>query len=171
VVDEQLAAEYRLLAADSIARFGGRYVIRSGAIVNVEGERPPQQRIVVLEFPTLKHAHDWYGSPEYAPARKLRATALKRRLTFVEGVPARNLDDACKSPDTTSVKEIYHAEGVVREMRPQLGRPPDGRNGRDRMPRVRGGLLQYRSHPRCPVPLQRKPPTGSRTGSRNRSRG
>ena len=77
VVDEQLAAEYRSIAADSIARYGGRYVIRGGAIDIVEGERPSEQHIVVVEFPTMKHAHDWYRSQEYAPALKLRATALR----------------------------------------------------------------------------------------------
>jgi len=104
VVDETLAAEYRSLAANSIARYGGRYVIRGGAIENVEGDRPLEQRIVVVEFPTMKHAHDWYRSQEYAPALKLRATALKRRLTFVEGVPVEKPDDA-RAPDTTSVKD------------------------------------------------------------------
>jgi len=105
VLDETLAAEYRSLAAESIARYGGRYVIRGGAIDNVEGDRPPEQRIVVVEFPTMKHARDWYGSREYAPARKLRATALKRRLTFVEGMPP-DPDDPRELGDTTSGKGV-----------------------------------------------------------------
>ncbi len=104
VVDEQLAAEYRSIAADSIARYGGRYVIRGGAIDIIEGERPSEERIVVVEFPTMKHAHDWYGSQEYAPARKIRATALKRRLTFVEGFPEGNPDPR-ELGDAASAKE------------------------------------------------------------------
>jgi len=100
VVDEQLAAEYRSIAADSIARYGGRYVIRGGAI----DISPSEERIVVVEFPTMKHAHDWYGSQEYAPARKLRVSALKRRLTFVEGFPEGNPDPR-ESGDAASAKE------------------------------------------------------------------
>jgi len=33
-----------------------------------------------------------YRSQEYAPARKLRVSALKRRLTFFEGFPEGNPD-------------------------------------------------------------------------------
>ena len=30
---------------------------------------------------------EWYASPEYAEALKLRRSALERRLLFVEGIP------------------------------------------------------------------------------------
>jgi uncharacterized protein (DUF1330 family) len=33
----------------------------------------------------MARARDWYGSPEYAEALKVRAEALERRLVFVEG--------------------------------------------------------------------------------------
>ncbi|WOH78903.1 DUF1330 domain-containing protein [Bradyrhizobium sp. BEA-2-5] len=77
---------YRTLAAQTIAQYGGRYLARGGAVEVVEGG-PPPNAIVIVEFSTMARLREWYASPEYAEALKLRATALERRLLFVEGVP------------------------------------------------------------------------------------
>jgi uncharacterized protein (DUF1330 family) len=79
-------ATYRALAAQSIAQYGGRYLVRGGAAELAEGGPPPKV-IVIVEFPTMARLREWYGSPEYAEALKVRRTALERRLIFVEGVP------------------------------------------------------------------------------------
>ncbi|WGS23429.1 MULTISPECIES: DUF1330 domain-containing protein [unclassified Bradyrhizobium] len=76
---------YRTLAAKSIAQYGGRYIVRGGAAEVVDGG-PPPKAIVIVEFPAMAILREWYASPEYAEALKLRATALERRLIFVEGV-------------------------------------------------------------------------------------
>jgi uncharacterized protein (DUF1330 family) len=76
---------YRTIAAETIAQFGGRYVVRGGAASVIEGGPPPRTMIVV-EFPTMQRLREWYASPEYAEALKVRQTALDRRLIFVEGV-------------------------------------------------------------------------------------
>ncbi|HZR99494.1 MAG TPA: DUF1330 domain-containing protein [Chloroflexota bacterium] len=86
ILDATLADAYRALAQDSMARYGGRYVVRGGAVEAVEGEWPAEQRIVVVAFPSMERAREWYGSPEYAAALELRQRALSRRLLFVEGV-------------------------------------------------------------------------------------
>lgn len=85
VLDEALAAQYRELAAASIHEYGGRYLARGAPIAAVEGAAGTG-RLVIVEFPSMDHARRWYGSPSYAPARALRATALDRRLLFVDGV-------------------------------------------------------------------------------------
>ncbi|WP_407151943.1 DUF1330 domain-containing protein [Bradyrhizobium sp. ORS 86] len=77
---------YRSLAANTIAQYGGRYIVRGGAAEVVEGG-PSPKAIVIVEFPTMAILREWYASPEYAEALKLRASALERRLIFVEGVP------------------------------------------------------------------------------------
>jgi uncharacterized protein (DUF1330 family) len=86
ILDETLADIYRPLASASIEQYGGRYIVRGGAIELLEGERNPARRLVIVEFPSMQRAHEWYGSPEYAEALKVRAGALTRTLTFVEGV-------------------------------------------------------------------------------------
>ena len=83
-----LADRYRALAHESIVRYGGRYVVRGGDVEAVEGELAPRRRVVIVEFPTMDRAREWYASPEYAEALRLRATALERRLLFAEGVTA-----------------------------------------------------------------------------------
>jgi uncharacterized protein (DUF1330 family) len=76
---------YRSLAAKAIAHYGGRYLIRGGAANLIEGG-PPPKNVIVVEFPTMERLREWYASPEYAEALKLRQTALDRRLIFIEGV-------------------------------------------------------------------------------------
>lgn len=79
---------YRTLAAKTIAQYGGRYLVRGGKAELAEGNLP-SKAIVIVEFPSMARLKEWYASPEYAEALKLRQTALERRLLFVEGmVPA-----------------------------------------------------------------------------------
>jgi uncharacterized protein (DUF1330 family) len=87
VIDPILMAKYRSLAQASIARYGGRYIVRGGAAEVVEGG-PPVAQLVIVEFPTIERAHAWYRSPEYAEALAVRQRALTRRLIFVDGVAA-----------------------------------------------------------------------------------
>jgi uncharacterized protein (DUF1330 family) len=76
---------YRTIAAKVIAHYGGRYLVRGGGANLIEGG-PPPKTIIVVEFPTMERLREWYASPEYAEALKMRQTALDRRLIFVEGV-------------------------------------------------------------------------------------
>ena len=76
---------YRTIAAKAIMHCGGRYLVRGGAADLAEGS-PPPKTIIVVEFPSMERLREWYASPEYADALKIRQTALDRRLIFVEGV-------------------------------------------------------------------------------------
>jgi len=76
---------YRTIAAKAIAQYGGRYLVRGGTASVIEGG-PPPKTIIVVEFPTMERLREWYASPEYSEALKVRETALDRRLIFVEGV-------------------------------------------------------------------------------------
>jgi uncharacterized protein (DUF1330 family) len=76
---------YRSLAAPTIAQYGGRYLVRGGAADLAEGG-PEPKTLIVVEFPSMERLRQWYASPEYAQALKVRKTALDRRLIFVEGV-------------------------------------------------------------------------------------
>jgi uncharacterized protein (DUF1330 family) len=85
VLDESRANAYRQLAADSIAEYGGRYLVRGGQTELIEGG-PPPKAIIVVEFPSMEIAKEWYASAAYAEALEVRASALERRLIFVQGV-------------------------------------------------------------------------------------
>jgi uncharacterized protein (DUF1330 family) len=86
VLDQAAMERYRLLAADSIAAHGSRYLVRGGAAETVEGN-PAPKTIIIVEFQSMAQARKWYSSAEYAEALRVRSTALDRRLMFVEGVP------------------------------------------------------------------------------------
>ena len=61
--------------------------MRGGPVELIEGERNAARRFVVVEFPSIERAHEWYRSPEYAEVLKVRnAGALTRTLVFVPGV-------------------------------------------------------------------------------------
>ena len=64
VTDAAAYEPYRPLAAASIARFGGRFLVRGGKADLLEGAREPE-RIVVIEFPDADAARRWYHSEEY----------------------------------------------------------------------------------------------------------
>jgi uncharacterized protein (DUF1330 family) len=88
VLDQRLFDSYRAMAKPTIEQYGGRYIVRGGPVELIEGERDPARRFVIVEFPTMERARQWYRSPEYAEALKVRAAALTRTLVFVEGVPS-----------------------------------------------------------------------------------
>jgi uncharacterized protein (DUF1330 family) len=90
VLDPEAWESYRTRAAPAIAQFGGRYVVRGAPAEVVEADwpahEPPQQTVIVAEFPSMDALKAWYASPEYAEAFAFRAAAVKRRLIFAAGV-------------------------------------------------------------------------------------
>jgi uncharacterized protein (DUF1330 family) len=74
---------YKELAPPSIARYGGRYVVRGGPSEVLEGTWQPA-RLVVLEFPTVAQARAWWSSPEYAPAKAVRQRCAQTEMLLIE---------------------------------------------------------------------------------------
>jgi uncharacterized protein (DUF1330 family) len=85
-LNEQQARTYREIARAAVTRYGGRYLVLAAEPTAAEGQWPSGQRLVIIEFDSMDQLKAWYDSPEYAPARELARTALRRRLLFVEGI-------------------------------------------------------------------------------------
>jgi len=85
VRDPDQYAQYVALATPATAAAGGRYLVRGGTAVVLEGDRNPK-RTAILEFPDLESAQAWYDSPEYTAARELRKDVATGSLIAVEGV-------------------------------------------------------------------------------------
>jgi uncharacterized protein (DUF1330 family) len=85
VLDPERYDEYKTKGAASIVAAGGRYLVRGGDVEVLEGEAPAG-RTVVLEFPTMQAAIDWYQSDEYTEIRKIREGAARARMYVVDGV-------------------------------------------------------------------------------------
>ncbi|MEP7067903.1 MAG: DUF1330 domain-containing protein [Usitatibacter sp.] len=76
---------YTVIVGESIQKYGGRFLVRGGAAHPLEGEWP-QQRRVVIEFPSVEAARKWWDSPEYETAKELRRANSQGRLILLEGV-------------------------------------------------------------------------------------
>lgn len=85
VTDPALLEEYKKLSPPTVARYGGRFLARGGAVQPLEGGWEPR-RVVIIEFDSAALARAWIDSPEYAPARALRQRAARSRMIVVEGV-------------------------------------------------------------------------------------
>jgi uncharacterized protein (DUF1330 family) len=82
--DPERYEEYKRMAQETVAQFGGRYIVRGGKMAIVEGEWRPT-RIVVLEFGSFEKAVEWWSSQEYAPAKALRQSLSKTDIVIVDG--------------------------------------------------------------------------------------
>ena len=83
--DAEALQEYRRRNTESVARHGGRFLVRGGEVTLLEGEWDTR-RIVVMEFPDAAAARGWYESEDYAPLKALRQRASDTNIILVEGV-------------------------------------------------------------------------------------
>ena len=78
-------AEYKATVEDSIAAYGGRYLVRGGRSWRLEGEWEPH-RLVILEFADAERAKAWWSSAEYAGPKAIRHATARSDMVVVEGV-------------------------------------------------------------------------------------
>ena len=85
ITDPEKYKDYMAVTPGLIAKYGGRFIVRGGEAVTLEG---PQEtgRIVVVEFDSLEQARAMYESEEYQAAIKLRAGAATAQFIVVAGV-------------------------------------------------------------------------------------
>ncbi len=76
--------EYKKMVPSSLAAYGGKFVVRGGACEMLEGSWQPK-RLVVLEFPSVAKAKQWWASNEYRDAKALRQRTAKTEMIVVEG--------------------------------------------------------------------------------------
>ncbi len=77
--------EYKKMAGASVAKYGGKYIVRGGASETLEGDWQPK-RIVILEFESVQRAKEWLNCPEYEAPRKMRHRTAKTKMVVVEGI-------------------------------------------------------------------------------------
>jgi len=84
--DPSWLEQYRAKVPALVAKHGGRYLMRGGAMETLEGNAPLPSVMVVLEFPSMEKARAFYRDPEYAPLIKLRQGGSDLDLVLVEGL-------------------------------------------------------------------------------------
>jgi uncharacterized protein (DUF1330 family) len=85
VHDAATFEEYKKKAPPSIAAYGGKYLVRGGPVETLDGTWAPE-RIVILEFPSMARAREWYHCEQYAEAIKLRHASAKSQFILMEGL-------------------------------------------------------------------------------------
>ncbi len=84
VTDPDAYAEYVRRVPAILEAYGGRFLVRGGRAVSVEGEDWP--RNVVIAFPSFEQAKACYHSAEYQEAKALQDAAAVRMIAIVDGV-------------------------------------------------------------------------------------
>jgi uncharacterized protein (DUF1330 family)/hemerythrin superfamily protein len=93
IADSQMLKSYAAGIDQTIARFGGKVVVRSDSFEALEGGWHPglsntdalPERITVVEFPTMAALRDWYDSADYAALKALRQRSSTSDIIAVEG--------------------------------------------------------------------------------------
>ena len=85
ITDPEKYKDYMAVTPGLIAKHGGRFIVRGGETVTLEG---PEEtgRVVVIEFDSLEQAKAMYESADYQAAIGLRAGAASAQFVAVAGV-------------------------------------------------------------------------------------
>jgi uncharacterized protein (DUF1330 family) len=84
VHDPERYQEYVSIAPGFVAKHEGRYIVRGGDVAVAEGDWQPE-RLVVVEFPSLEHAHAFLQDPDYQSVAAIRHAATTSNLIVVDG--------------------------------------------------------------------------------------
>ena len=85
VTDPAVFEQYRAGVPATIAAYGGKYLVRGGALEALEGTWQPK-RVILLQFDSMARLKEWYQSKEYAPLIALRKAGAKTNVIAIEGV-------------------------------------------------------------------------------------
>jgi uncharacterized protein (DUF1330 family) len=81
---EQIA-EYLQRIDETLIAYEGRFLVHGTTPEVIDGDFPGA--IVVIAFPDLAHAYDWYNSPGYQAILPLRVNNSDGGAVIVDGVP------------------------------------------------------------------------------------
>ena len=88
VNDAEKYSEYRKQVLPTIAQFGGHVRAADDQPAIIEGEWPASATILI-EWPSVERAQEWYDSDVYAAPKALRLSASSANLIFLRGLPGR----------------------------------------------------------------------------------
>ena len=77
--------EYKKRAGATVEKYGGKFIVRGGAVETLEGNWKPN-RIVVLKFDSVQRAKEWLNCEEYREPRNMRHRTARTKMIVVEGV-------------------------------------------------------------------------------------
>jgi uncharacterized protein (DUF1330 family) len=84
ITDPQGFEAYRQMVPATIAKYGGKFLVRGGAMEMLEGNWEPK-RLVIIEFGSAERAKQWWASEDYREAKELRQRTAQTNLIVIEG--------------------------------------------------------------------------------------
>jgi uncharacterized protein (DUF1330 family) len=87
VKDAEAYKAYATKVPDTLAPFGGKFIVRGAEPVILDASRKPPGYIVVIQFPSMKSLRDWWDSPVYSSIRPIRERLTTGQNYAVEGLP------------------------------------------------------------------------------------
>lgn len=85
VNDPELYESYKKLTPATLAAYDGKFIVRGGKTEIFEGNWQPN-RFVMLEFPSVERAKEWWHSDIYTEAKAIRQKAAETNMILVEGI-------------------------------------------------------------------------------------
>lgn len=76
--------DYKKMSPVSIQKFGGRFIVRGAQAELLEGTWQPK-RLVLIEFPSVEVAKQWWASDDYADAKALRQATSTGDMIVLQG--------------------------------------------------------------------------------------
>ena len=87
IKDDKLYTEYVAKVPEVIAKYGGRYLARTGQVMPLSGNWKPE-RIIIIEFETIEHLRKCFGSDEYRQIASLREQSAVGKAIAVDSCPS-----------------------------------------------------------------------------------
>ena len=84
ITDPDQYQTYSKQVAATLEPYGGKFLVRGGSPATLEGDWKTK-RFVILEFPSVEQAKNWYGSPEYSAIKGIRHRSALSKLLLVQG--------------------------------------------------------------------------------------
>ncbi len=85
VTDMAQYQQYMKLTPAILEQYGGKFIIRGGEKLVLEGPDAPE-RVVMVKFDNIEAARRMYNSDEYQAAIKVRAGAADASFIVMEGL-------------------------------------------------------------------------------------
>lgn len=76
--------QYKILSTLAMKAHDAKLLVRGGEEVVMEGKS--LKRTVIIEFPNVKAAQNFYNSPQYRRARNAREGAAKVDMAIIQGI-------------------------------------------------------------------------------------
>lgn len=103
--DQDAMDDYVARVIDTVADFDGEYLFVGGPWQVVEGAWRPSYPVLIT-FPSLDRAHEWYSSEQYAPLRRLRLGASNGDAVFFDGVDTAGFRSPVDGPTNAPLEEV-----------------------------------------------------------------